>query len=135
MVNLLQNAISAKKAFVFVPYSKINCQFLALLQNEGFIAKWCVTSVCNDSKFVTSTLLVEFYFSDNFSGSYGFAAISLVSRRSRQVFLNSNSMGLFNALDGFWVINTNRGVMSFLDAYKLNLGGEVLCVLFLYNMV
>lgn len=124
MLTCIRNAVSAERAVVEFPTSKLRVAIADALQRHGYIWDYEVVSAEGDES--KRRLRINLKYGP--TGERVIQQISCVSRPGRRVY---SSVGdIPNVLQGLGVclLSTNRGVLGGGEAKKANVGGEVLCV-------
>jgi small subunit ribosomal protein S8 len=119
MLNRIRNAIQAKKRTVDVPASNLKKEIARILFENHFISKYAY--VKDDKQGVIKILLK--YDENQVSAIQGIKRVSTPGRkkyvRSELVPKVLNGMGIA-------IVSTSKGVMNDRDCRKMNVGGEVI---------
>lgn len=119
MLTRIRNATTARMPVVDVPASGLKRELARVLQEKGFIKKFVVVE---DGKQGVIKLLLRY--------TNGVPAIQGLQRTSRPGLRQYSTVEKLprvrNGL-GFAILSTPQGVMTDMEARKLNVGGEVLC--------
>ena len=78
-----------------------------------------------DTDPVKKTISVTLKYDDN--GNSVINELKRLSKSGRRVYKNASEMKNFKNGYGTIIVSTNKGVISNEEAYKLNVGGELLC--------
>jgi small subunit ribosomal protein S8 len=150
--NFFSHIKSAQKGRVLVIEhfkSQVTLAILATLQESGYIRGYRVfggRSATTSSNSSTSSQKIEILLKYK-NQKPAINQILRVSKPSRRFYLSVNQLtGLFTdkgrqtnearpksapcLMQGILILSTSKGVMSHLTAYRLNVGGEVLCHVF-----
>jgi small subunit ribosomal protein S8 len=120
MLARIKNAITARKAKVQIPASKVKLEIAKVLQEEGFL-----NSVTREDDERQGTITIELRYDNNNRN-----AIEGIRRRSRpgqRKYVRSDSLPKVRSGLGVAIVTTSKGVMTDRQARKANLGGELIC--------
>jgi small subunit ribosomal protein S8 len=120
MLARIKNAITALKAKVQIPASKVKLEIAKVLQEEGFL-----NSVTREDDERQGTITIELRYDNNNRN-----AIEGIRRRSRpgqRKYVRSDSLPKVRSGLGVAIVTTSKGVMTDRQARKANLGGELIC--------
>jgi small subunit ribosomal protein S8 len=120
MLTRIRNAITARKAKVIMPASKLKARIAEVLKDEGFVG---VVSSEEDDK--QGLLHIELrYDNNNHNAIQGIRRVSKPGQRryARHTGLPKVRSGL-----GIAILTTSKGVMTEREARKQGVGGELLC--------
>jgi len=120
MLTRIRNAITARKAKVSIPSSKIKREIARVLEEEGFVAS---TRFEEDDKQGTLTIELR-YDQDNRNAIQG---IRRTSRPGQRAYVRSQKMPRVRSGLGIAILTTSQGIMTERAAKKQHLGGELLC--------
>lgn len=120
MLVRLKNGLETRKRYVVMPSSKLKVEVARVLRAEGYIEHYDVTK---DRPQPMLRIQLK-YGSDN---SPVLTGLQRVSRPGRRVYTKRQDIPLVLSGMGIAVLSTPRGVMTGKKAYRLGLGGEVLC--------
>lgn len=149
LISHIKNGQKANILIIQAPKSKRNIAFLKVLQDNGFIRGY------RDSQDESFFIEILLKYRD---GKPAINDITQISKPSKKVhlsmkdlnpkskvskngtknksrmrleqFLQTNFKETSHVVDGTLIVSTSKGILTHLDAYKLNVGGEVLCRLF-----
>ncbi|MGL2454297.1 30S ribosomal protein S8 [Helicobacter pylori] len=116
----LRNASMRRLEFTQLYYAKIVVSILEIFKEKGFIKDFNVKD--KDKK---QSVYVQLAYDEK-----GHAKISEVKRLSkpgRRVYKQKNELKRFKNGYGVIVVSTSKGVITNEEAYRQNVGGEVLC--------
>ena len=120
MCTRIRNGVMAKHESVRVPASKVKRAIAEVLQSEGFIAGY---SEEQDGSRSYLRLRLN-YVSDQQAAIGG---IRRVSRPGLRVYVNKREIPRVYGGLGVAIMSTSSGVMTGQEAWRRNVGGEVLC--------
>lgn len=120
MLTRIRNGITARKAKVQIPSSKLKQRIAQVLLDEGFI-----TDVAHEHDNKQGIITVELkYDSNNINVIQG---IRRVSRPGQRKYARKDTMPRVRSGLGIAILTTSNGVMTDRAAKKAGLGGELLC--------
>ncbi|MCM2681421.1 30S ribosomal protein S8 [Echinimonas agarilytica] len=117
MFTRIRNGQAAKKVAVKMPSSKVKVAIAKLLQEEGYISGYQVTSD------VKAELEVELKY---FQGKEVIETIQRVSRPGLRIYKKKGELPKVLAGLGVSIVSTSKGVMSDRAARKAGMGGEII---------
>jgi small subunit ribosomal protein S8 len=120
MCTRIRNAALARHESVRVPTSKVKQAIADVLQSEGFIASY-VQEEDGSRKYLRLQLN---YLNDQQAAIGG---IRRVSRPGLRVYVNKREIPRVYGGLGVAIMSTSSGVMTGQEAWRRNVGGEVLC--------
>jgi small subunit ribosomal protein S8 len=120
MLTRIRNAITARKAKVMIPKSKIKVQIAKVLADEGFIA-----SMREEDDGKQGIIAVELRYDHN--NRNAIEGIRRVSRPGQRSYVRHQTLPKVRSGLGIAIVTTSKGVMTERAARKANLGGELLC--------
>jgi small subunit ribosomal protein S8 len=119
MLTRIRNAQLVEKASVAMPSSKLKVAIAQVLQDEGYIENFKVSSDAGKSQLEIG---LKYY-----AGRPVIERIERVSRPGLRVYRGRDSIPqVMNGL-GVAIVTTPRGVMTDRKARQTGVGGEVLC--------
>ena len=116
----IRNAITARKAKVEVPASKMKLRIAELLRDEGFVG---AVEEKEDGKQGSISITLRY-------GQDHRNAISGIRRKSRpgqREYVNKDGIPKVRSGLGISLLTTSKGVMTDRAARKAGLGGELIC--------
>lgn len=116
----IRNAGMARHEKVDIPNSKMRQGLAKILQDAGYIRSY---KVAKDGK----QGLMRVYLKYNEKGRHAINVVHRVSRPGRRSYVKAAEIPEVRSGYGLAILSTNKGVMSGIDAKKLNVGGEILC--------
>jgi len=120
LLTRIRNGAQAKLVTVDVPHSKIKLEILRILQNEGYIKSFEVTT---ETKFPTIRIQLRY---DN-KRKPVISQIQRVSRPGLRIYKASDELRPVRSGLATRIISTSQGLMTDREARKKHVGGEVLC--------
>jgi len=121
MIARINNAQNASLAEAKVINSKLSKNVLNILKNEGFIEEF------SEDKENKNQLIITLKYD---LGKPIINVLKRISKPGRRVYSKIGDLPkYFNGL-GIGIISTPKGVIADYEARKLNVGGEILCVVF-----
>ncbi|NLD95105.1 MAG: 30S ribosomal protein S8 [Fibrobacter sp.] len=119
MFNRIRNAVQAKKRVVEIPASNLKKEIARLLFENHFIAKYAYVS---DSKQGVIKILLK-YDESQVNAIQGIKRVSTPGRK--QYSKSAVVPKVLNGM-GMAIVSTSKGVMNDRDCRKMNVGGEVI---------
>lgn len=120
MLTRIRNAQMAEKINVRMPSSKLKVAIAQVLQDEGYVERYDITSV--DGK---STLEIGLKY---YAGRPVIEKIQRVSRPGLRMYKGCDDIpNVMNGL-GIAIVSTSKGLMTDRKARANGIGGEVLCI-------
>jgi small subunit ribosomal protein S8 len=120
-ITRIRNASMRKLEFTTLIHSNTVEAVMNVLKQKNYIESYNVEDIGNNKK----SLKVVLKYDDNEK-----SVINEVKRESkpgRRVYKSATELKNFKNGYGTIVVSTNKGVISNDEAYKLNVGGEILC--------
>jgi small subunit ribosomal protein S8 len=121
MLTRIRNATMQRHTSVVMPKSKLKMAIADILKQEGFIRDFKVQT--NERSFEDLVLDLK-YTNDRQSVITG---LKRVSRPGLRIYTKHQDIPRVRGGMGLSILSTPRGVMSGYEAYRQNVGGEVLC--------
>jgi small subunit ribosomal protein S8 len=121
MLTRIRNATMQRHTSVVMPKSKLKVAIADILKQEGFIRDFKVQT--NERSFEDLVLDLK-YTNDRQSVITG---LKRVSRPGLRIYTKHQDIPRVRGGMGLSILSTPRGVMSGYEAYRQNVGGEVLC--------
>ncbi|HUI93739.1 MAG TPA: 30S ribosomal protein S8 [Chitinivibrionales bacterium] len=119
MFTRIRNAIQAKKRTVSVPASNLKKEITRLLFENHFIAKYAFV---DDGRHGTIKILLKY----NDRMENAIQGLRRVSTPGLRMYSRAASVPKMMNGMGLTIISTSKGVMSDADCRKMNMGGEVI---------
>jgi len=120
LLTRIRNGAQAKLVTVDVPHSKIKLEILRILQAEGYVKSFEVTT---ESKFPTIRIQLRY----DSKRKPVISQIQRVSKPGLRVYKANDEMKPIRSGLATRIISTSQGVMTDRDARRKHVGGEILC--------
>ncbi len=118
LLTRIRNASQAHHQKLSAPYSKIKENILKVMKAMKFISDYKV-----EGEGTAKEVVVEL--------SEERAGISLkrISKPGQRIYVKGEDLKVIKSGLGIQIISTSKGIMTNIEAKKLNLGGELICEL------
>lgn len=124
MLTRVRNGQKARLKTITAPYSKFGEAILKVIRDEGYINGFEVKNIRKG----IDELAISLRYTDGRNPVI--KEIKKISTPGRRIYIASDEVGkFFNGL-GVAVLSTSHGVISNVEAKKLNVGGELICKIF-----
>ena len=120
LLTRIRNAITARKAKVLVPHSKMKLHVAEILSQEGFVG-----SVSHEDDGKQGLISIELRYDHN--NRNAIEGIRRVSRPGQRSYVRKDKLPKVRSGLGIAILTTSRGIMTERAARKAGLGGELLC--------
>ena len=120
MLTRIRNAITARKAKVIMPASKLKERLAEVLRDEGFVG-----AVSREDDGKQGLLTVELRYDHN--NRNAIEGIRRVSKPGQRAYARHTQLPRVRSGLGIAILTTSKGVMTEREARKHGLGGELLC--------
>ena len=120
MLTRIRNAITARKAKVIIPLSKMKLHVAEVLKDEGFI-----NGLATEEDGKQGVLTLELRYDNN--NDNAIQGIRRVSRPGQRTYARTDQLPRVRSGLGIAILTTSKGIMTEREARKQNLGGELLC--------
>lgn len=120
LLTRVRNGAQSRLATVEVPHSKIKVEVLKILEAEGYIKGWEVTT---ETKFPTIRVHLRY----DGKRKPIIQKIRRVSKPGLRIYKPAADLKPVRSGLATQIISTSSGVMTDRDARKRKIGGEVLC--------
>jgi small subunit ribosomal protein S8 len=117
----IRNAAMRKLETTTLIHSNIVEAVCSVLKDNEYIEDYKVVEGDSNKKTITVTLKYD----DNDNSVIN--ELKRISKSGRRVYRSAAELKNFKNGYGTIIVSTNKGVISNNEAYKLNVGGEVLC--------
>ena len=121
MIARIKNSQMRNHKKVQLPSSKFKVKLADVLKNEGYIIDYKITEGSKPN--------LEINLKYN-SGNPVISTIERISKPGRRIFSSAESLPKINNGLGIAIVSTPKGVMTDIDARKMNIGGEIICKVF-----
>jgi len=119
MLTRIRNAIMAHHESVLVPASRIKLSIAKILKDEGFIADYTVLKGKPQRVIKMSLKYIN--------GRPAVAGLERGSKPGLRLYVGRKEIPRVYGGLGVAILSTSKGVMTGQDAWRRNLGGELLC--------
>lgn len=113
----IKNGFLSKKTKIIQQNSKQSINVLNILVNEGFIKSYKINS--------KNQIEIFLKYKNNKSV---INEIKRISKPGKRLYLKNKD--LYIKKQGFYILSTSLGILTDLEAKKLNVGGEFICKIF-----
>ena len=120
MLTRIRNAITARKAKVIMPASKMKARIAAVLKDEGFVG-----AISSEEDGKQGLLSIELRYDNN--NHNAIQGIRRVSKPGQRTYARHTGLPKVRSGLGIAILTTSKGVMTEREARKQGLGGELLC--------
>ncbi len=120
MLTRIRNAITARKAKVIMPASKLKEHIANVLKDEGFVG-----AISREDDGKSGLLTIELRYDHN--NRNAIEGIRRVSKPGQRTYARHDKLPRVRSGLGIAILTTSKGVMTERDAKKAGLGGELLC--------
>ena len=120
-LTVIRNGVKAGHEKIDVPNSKQKEAIAEVLKKTDYIGGF---KVVTDGK----QGVMRVYLSYNATGVPRISGIRRMSRPGRRYYVNSEKIPNVRSGYGLSIVSTSKGIMSGGEAKKLNVGGELLCI-------
>ena len=120
-ITRVRNASMRKLDTATLIHSKTIESVVSVLKAKEYIEDFNVEDLGNNKKSIKVTLKYD----DNENTVIN--EVKRLSKPGRRVYKNASELKNFKNGYGTIIVSTSKGVMANDEAYKLNVGGEVLC--------
>ena len=115
----IKNGYLSKKSKIVERKSKQNINLLNLFIREGFIKSYKISS--------KKKAQIEIYLKYKKDQSI-ITEIQRISKPGKRLYIKNRD--LYKKKKGFYILSTSKGILTDLQAKKLNVGGEFICKIF-----
>ncbi len=124
MLTRIRNAVTLKKAEVFLPASKVKWNIAQILEREGFVKK---ADQAKDAQTDRPVIRIVLKYQDGIPAIQG---LDRVSKPGRRVYQAARDIPRVLPSLGIQIVSTSRGLKTNAEAKREKLGGEVMCVIY-----
>lgn len=123
MLTRIRNAVAAKHDYVGIPASKLKLAIAQVLKDEGYIKDYQLVE--DKEKPAVKTIRVTL----NYTGKREpiLSGIQRVSKPGLRVYVQKREIPRVYGGLGIAILSTPRGIMTGQQAWRNQVGGEVLC--------
>ena len=120
MLTRLRNGQKSRKFSILHPKSKLCNQLLEVFYKEGFISGYKISS-SNPDMF---EILLKYC-----KRKPVINKVTALSKPSKRVYISVQNLWKLNTGLSLLVLSTSKGILSDKDSRRLNVGGEVFCII------
>jgi small subunit ribosomal protein S8 len=120
MLTRIRNAITARKAKVIMPASKMKARIAEVLKDEGFVG-----AISSEEDGKQGLISIELRYDNN--NHNAIQGIRRVSKPGQRTYARHTGLPKVRSGLGIAILTTSKGVMTEREARKQGLGGELLC--------
>lgn len=120
MLTRIRNGLLVNKKNVIIPCSNLKKDISKVLVDEGYLQN---VELVEDG--IKKNLKVTLRYDDN--GVKAITKIQRVSKPSRRVYVNKDSIPRISGGMGISILSTSKGIMTGANARNIGVGGEILC--------
>lgn len=124
LLTRLRNAQKAGHPTLVTPGSKQRRAVLAVLQHEGYVARF--EEVSEDK----AKSKIKVYLRYDMDGKPAMKQIRRISRPGRRAYVTGEKIPTVRGGLGLVVVSTSKGMVSDREARKHGIGGELICSIF-----
>jgi small subunit ribosomal protein S8 len=114
----IRNGAQARKADMFVPYSRIKAEIVRILKEEGYITDYSVDTAAAHPRIKITNKMVN--------RTSAITGLKRVSRPGLRRYVGADEIPRVLGGMGVAILSTPRGVLSGREAKKQKVGGELL---------
>jgi len=119
LLTRIRNAVKAHHEKVRVPHSKVKESITKAISEKGFIGDY---RTIEEDGFKYLEILLKEDRQD--------LVLNRKSKPGQRIYVKKEDLKLVKSGLGILVISTSKGVMTNVEAYKQNLGGELICEIY-----
>ena len=119
MLNRIRNAATARHEYTVVPTSKMKMAIARILKEEGFIKDY---EVLRDKPHRAIKVYLKYEESRPF-----ISGMERVSKPGLRVYIGKGEIPRIRGGAGVAIVSTSRGLKTGQQAWRLGMGGELLC--------
>ncbi len=119
MLTRIRNAIMARHDSVLIPASKMKMSIAKILKEEGFVSDY---AVLKGSPQRMIKIVLKYM-----DGQPAVVGLERVSKPGLRVYAGRGEIPRVYGGLGITILSTSKGVMTGQEAWRQNLGGELLC--------
>lgn len=119
MLTRIRNAVMAHHDSVLIPASRVKLSIAKILKDEGFIADY---TVLRGKPQRMIKILLKYI-----DGRTAIVGIERVSKPGLRMYVGRREIPRVYGGLGIAILSTSKGVMIGQEAWRRNLGGELLC--------
>ena len=120
MLTRIRNALMARHDFVLVPASRMKLSIARILKEEGFINNYEVLRG-------KPQRVIKIYLKYSDKNQPALSGLERVSKPGLRVYVQKKEIPRVYGGLGIAILSTPKGVMTGQQAWRLGIGGELLC--------
>lgn len=120
MLTRIRNAIAVRHDTVEIPYSQTKESIANILKQTGFI-------LGSSKHEATGKAYLKIKLSYRESGDSSISGLKRMSKPSLRVYFKKGEIPRFQGGLAMSIVTTSKGIMTGKQAWKQNIGGELLC--------
>lgn len=120
MLTRIRNAIAVRHDTVEIPYSQTKESIANILKQTGFI-------LGSSKHEATGKAYLKIQLSYRESGDSSISGLKRMSKPSLRVYFKKGEIPRFQGGLAMSIVTTSKGIMTGKQAWKQNIGGELLC--------
>jgi ribosomal protein S8 len=117
----IKNGQNSNKSFILHPKNKSCSYILNILWEEGYILGYTVSKKLPN--------MFEIFLKYQFNNAI-IKHLTLIKKPSRKTYCSLKQLNKFDFNLGLILLSTNKGILTLNSCKKLNIGGELLCLIF-----
>ena len=121
MLTRIRNAIIVGHDMVMIPSSNMKVSLAKILKEEGFVEDFEVT----ESSSPQGVIKISLHYDQN--GPAGISGLKRVSKPGLRVYVRKGEIPRYYGGLGVAILSTSQGVMTGKQAWREEIGGELLC--------
>ena len=121
MLTRIRNAITIRHEVVTIPSSNIKAALAKILKDEGFIEDYEVVQ----GSSAQDDIKIALHYREN--DVPAIAGLKRVSKPGLRVYVRKGEIPRYYGGLGVTVLSTSKGVMTGKQAWRVDVGGELLC--------
>ncbi len=121
MLTRIRNAIGAGHNSVNIPASKMKVSLAKILKTEGFVEDFELS----ENEDLQANIIIQLHYLDD--GSPGISGLKRVSRPGLRTYVRKGEIPRYYGGMGLPIMSTSKGVMTGKQAWREQIGGELLC--------
>ena len=121
MLTRIRNAVAVRHDTVIIPASNMKVSLAKILRDEGFLANYEV----EQNKSPQGTITLYLHYGDD--GQPSISGLKRVSRPGLRVYVGKGEIPRYYGGLGVSIMSTSSGIMTGKQAWRENIGGELLC--------
>lgn len=116
----IRNAKQRKHKDLYLPFSKIKREIVAILKQEGFIRDFSISGTTGFDE-------IKVFLKYGREEDSIITDLKRISKPGRRVYVGSDDIPYVKRGLGIAILSTSRGLMTDKKSRRENVGGEVLC--------